>query len=126
MKSEGYIQLHRELQDHWIFKNPEYLKAWIVILMEVNHTDKKVLIKGKPLDCKRGQSLNSIKTWSLLFGDWSKSRVRRFFATLNAEGKIYTEGDAKTTHLTVCNYSKYQTSRRTDDTSENDNPASVH
>ena len=66
---EGWIKIHRQIQKHWIWDNPEYLKAWIAILLSVNHDGKKVLIHGELFDCGRGESLISLSNWAKTFVD---------------------------------------------------------
>ena len=55
---EGWISLHRKIREHWIWDNPIYLKAWIAILLQVNHEEKKMLIQGELIECKRDVSGN--------------------------------------------------------------------
>ena len=105
----GWIKLHRQIIKHWIFMNPVYLKAWITILIEVNHTEKKVLIESELIACKSGQSINSLGTWVKIFGrGWTIQKVRTFFNLLKKDLMIKLEGMRKTTRLTVCNYASYQ------------------
>ena len=106
----GWIKIHRSMKEHWIFSNAEYLRAWVIILMEVNHTDKKVLISGKLLECKKGESLKSLDTWGTIFGGWSKNKVYRFFNLLKKDNMIDIKSETVTTRLRVCNYCKYQSS----------------
>ena len=75
---EGWIKIHRQLKNHWIWKSENRLKWWIDILLTVNHSDSKVLIKGSLIDCRRGQSIRSLESWA---NDWncSKGAVRDFF-----------------------------------------------
>lgn len=113
---DGWIKLHRKIENHWIFDNAEYLKAWITIILECNHKDNKSLIKGELLDCKRGQSLNSLKTWASLFGTrgWSMQVTRSYFTLLQKDGMIKAEGLKYTTRLTVMNYDSYQCEQQAD------------
>lgn len=109
----GFIKVYRSIQKHWIFSNPEYLRAWMIILMEVNYKDKKVLIHSDLLDCKRGESLNSLATWAELFSSkkgkrWTVQNVRTFLKLLKNDSMISLKGERKTTRLTVCNYGSYQ------------------
>lgn len=105
----GWIKLHRSILKHWIFSDPAYLKAWVTILMEVNHEDKKVLIDSELYECKRGQAVKSLGSWVKRFGrGWSMQKIRTFFFLLRNDGMINTRATNKTTILTVCNYSKYQ------------------
>jgi len=114
---EGWIKIHRQIQKHWIWNNAEYLKAWIAILMSVNHDSKKVLIHGELFDCDRGQSLMSLQNWVKVFGkNWTIRKVRTFFTLLENDAMICTKGMRKTTCITVCNYDSYQEQRQANDT----------
>jgi len=114
---QGWISIHRSIMKHWICKNAEYFKAWLLILLEVNHSQQKVLIKGTLFDCKIGESLNCLDTWAKVFGGkWNKSSVRRFFILLENDLMIVTKSEQKTTRLTVCNYETYQNKRNTNET----------
>lgn len=113
----GYISIYRSIRKHWIWENPDYLKAWICILLECNYTEKKILIGSSLLECKRGQSLNSLQTWAKLFGKgWTVQRTRTFMDLLKNDSMINTEGLQKTTRLTVCNYDSYQDRQHTNNT----------
>lgn len=110
----GFISLFRSIRQHWIWQDPVKFQWWCDVLLEVNHTPKKVLIKGTLIDCGRGQSLRSL-------GEWAKrwrtniSAVRRFFDLLKSEQMIDTESVGKTTRLTVCKYESYQGWRHGDE-----------
>ena len=106
--AEGWIKIHRQLKDHWLWKSERRLKWWIDILLTVNHSDSKVLIKGNLIECKRGQSIRSLDTWAK---DWnvSKGAVRDFFRLLQSDGMLLTESLQFTTRITICKYEDYQT-----------------
>lgn len=111
----GYIALYRSIRNSWIWPKGSLteLDAWIMILLECNHKDKKVSIGGAEFVCRRGESLNSLETWARLF-KWSKSKVRRYFEKLKKRGmielKTATHQSAQvSTQLTVLNYASYQT-----------------
>lgn len=112
---EGWIKLHRQIRKHWVFKNADYFKAWVTIISEVNHQSSKVLIDGELIDCKRGQSVNSLSTWVRVLGDdWTIQKLRTFIKLLEKDKMIKTEGLRKTTRLTVCNYDSYQSEQQAD------------
>jgi len=118
---KGWISLHRTIEDHWLYpKNREFTKyeAWIDILLETNHSDKKVLIKEMLLTCKRGESVRSMKEWAKRW-NWSKSKVKRFFDLLQNDSMIEYKSVQVTTHLTVCNYDNYQDKRNATETQTN-------
>ena len=113
----GWIKIHRKLIDHWLFKEHRpktKLEAWLIILLECNHSDSKVLINGTLIDCKTGQSVRSIATWSKEF-KWTYAKVRSFFKLLEKDNMIVLEGFANTTRLSICNYDSYQKTKQTDD-----------
>lgn len=104
---EGWIKLHRQIKEHWIWKSDNRFKWWIDILLTVNHSDTKVLVKGTLIECKRGQSIRSLESWAK---DWnvSKGAVRDFFKLLQSDQMLHTESLQFTTRITVCKYEDYQ------------------
>ena len=103
--NNGWIKIHRKLIDHWLFKEHRpktKLEAWLIILLECNHSDSKVLINGTLIDCKTGQSVRSIATWSKEF-KWTYARVRSFFKLLE---KDTIEVGAATLDRKVSDFSK--------------------
>lgn len=113
----GWIKLHRQIRSHWVFKNANYFKAWVVIISEVNHKKTKVVIEGELIECNRGQSINSLSTWVRILGDdWTIQKLRTFLKLLEKDGMINTEGLRKTTRLTVCKYDSYQSDQQGDNT----------
>ncbi len=108
MKKEnaGWIKLHRGIRNHWVWQDSEKLKWWLDLIMECNHTDQRVNIGFELFDCRRGQTINSLQTWSTRWRT-DVGRVRRFFALLKKDGMIQIENLKKTTRITVCKYDNY-------------------
>ena len=104
---EGWIRMHRSIQKHWIWKDSTKLKWWIDILLTVNYDDAKVNIGYEIFDCKRGQSIMSLKNWA---DRWktSKDTARNFLKLLEKDSMILHENIGKSTRITVCNYDSYQ------------------
>jgi hypothetical protein len=104
---EGWIKIHRKIKDHWLWGSDHRLKWWIDILLTVNHADSKILIKGKLIECKRGQSVRSLETWAK---DWNvtKKTVKEFFELLQKDSMLLYESVQISTRITVCNYEDYQ------------------
>lgn len=120
----GWIKIHRKITKHWVFKDSEYLKAWITILLNVAYEPGETLVKKTLLKYKKGESLKSIDTWGKMFGDWGKEKTRRFFNLLEKEQMISTKRTHITTHLSVCNWDSYQEHCDTDRIS--DEPLTVY
>lgn len=105
--TNGWISLHRKIQDHWIWKDSDKFKWWVDILLTVNTTDAKVNIGFKVFECKRGQSLLSLSSWAQRW-KVGKDTARNFLKLLESQGMITHVNLTKTTLLTVCNYDSYQ------------------
>lgn len=108
---KGWISLHRKIKDHWIWQEKKTfsnLEAWLDILLTVNHSDKKVLIKTTLFEVKRGESILSLDSWAKRW-NWNKSKVRRFLILLQNDNMIVANNEQKTTRITVLKYDSYQT-----------------
>lgn len=105
--SKGWIRLHRKIQDNWIWNDSEKLKAWLDILLMVNHEDKKTLVNGKLVVIHRGERLTSIAKLADRWG-WSKQRVRNFLDLLEQDEMCTTNRTTNGTTLKVSNYAEYQ------------------
>jgi hypothetical protein len=103
----GWIKIHRDINQHWIWQDNNYLKWWLDILLEVNHTEADVLIKGTVLKCGRGEKLYSLDTWANRWNT-NKSKVNRFLKMLEKQNMISLKSETHTTRLKVCKYDDYQ------------------
>jgi len=114
----GWISIYRSIFTHWLAPtNRPFtdLEAWIYILVNVNHSTRKVRLGNSIIECKRGESINSLDTWAKAF-KWNKSKVRRFLNVLQNDNMIRLKSVQKTTHLTVCKYDSYQQMRNDNET----------
>jgi hypothetical protein len=114
-RGQGFIAMHRLVREHWIWEDCQKFQWWVDILMECNYKDRKVPIAGKVIECKRGESLNSLKTWAKRWRV-DTGKVRRFFKLLQDDGMITLENVVKTTRLIVCNYDTYNKPQQPNDT----------
>ena len=116
--SQGWIKLHRQLQDHWLWGSSgelSKLEAWLDICLSCNHSEQKVNIKNQLITVKCGESVQSLTTWSKRWS-WNKSKVVRFLELLEKDGMIESIPCSKTKHIRVCNYATYQYERNADET----------
>lgn len=113
---DGFIKLHRKIQDHWLWKNGEPFdkrSAWIDLLLLANWETATNSIKGIRFEQKRGEVVESISFLAKRWG-WSENKVRRFIADLTAEGMVRADGRAYATSITIENYELFQSRRRAD------------
>ena len=56
LMNNGWIPIHRQLQEHWLWEDKPFSKgqAWIDLLMLANYKDTKVPYKGEIISCKTG------------------------------------------------------------------------
>lgn len=111
--AEGWIKLYRSIQKNWIWEDPQRLKWWLTILLEVNHSDQKFQYGYDLIEVKRGESCKSLNTWSKLFGVSTKT-VRRFFKLLEKDGMVSIKkvgnGPYSLTLVAVRKYAVFQDS----------------
>ena len=113
--NQGWIQLHRTLQDNPIWGCEPFTKgqAWVDLLILANHKDGYILIDGQRIDIKRGQLgwsvLNLSKRWK-----WSRGKTTRYLKMLSNDSQIELKTNTRNTIITICNYDKYQSRDTTD------------
>ena len=113
----GWISLYRSVKKHWIFENDKYFKWWVIMLFEVNHSEKKFNRYYEIHTIKKGQSVNSLRTWSELFKTTPKT-VSKFFTLLEKDSMISLEkigkGKQALSLVTIENYAQYQSQSKQD------------
>lgn len=104
----GFIKMHRQIQDTWIWDNPKFLKWWIDLLFMANFDERQIIVGFKPMKLKRGQLRASV---SFLMERWeykNRNNIINFLKLLEQDGMIKRETIGNTTIITICNYTKYQ------------------
>ncbi|MDO5742479.1 MAG: hypothetical protein Q4Q13_05955, partial [Vagococcus sp.] len=110
MSSQGWVSIHRKIQDSWLWEEKPFDKAraFIDLILLVNHEDKEILVDGEIKTIKRGQRLTSISKLSKRWG-WNSRTVKRFLVLLEQDQKITLDiTPRKHTMITLKNYQKYQ------------------
>lgn len=107
--AEGWIKLHRNIQEHWLWQDEPYDKAraWIDLLFLANYEDKKTAYRGEIIICKRGDVNLSIshlaERWK-----WSRDKTTRFLRLLESDGMCVVNATTNRTTITIVNYDFYQ------------------
>lgn len=105
----GWIKLHRAIQDHWIFEDPEFFKAWMTMLLNANHSDKTRMFNGALITVKRGQLLFGLEAFSAT-SKISISKLRRLLKLLENNQMIDRQKTNKFSIISITNYDDYQDS----------------
>lgn len=106
---QGWIKLHRQIQDHWLYKEKRTFsryEAWIDLLMMASHKDTKFVLGNELIELEKGSFVTSelklMERWH-----WGKSKLRSFLEILEKDGMIVKNSDRKKTTISICNYSIY-------------------
>ena len=118
----GWIKVHRDIVEHWIWQDEKYFRWWMTILLSVNHETKTFPVNHELYTCNPGESFRSIEAWAGKFG-CAKKTVFKFFELLKKDGMIKTKtvgsGNRRKHLLTVMNWQKYQQMETEKDTESN-------
>ncbi|MCD8182852.1 MAG: hypothetical protein LUE99_06905 [Bacteroides sp.] len=99
LSREAYQKLHRKY-----CKQPATeTEAYCILMANVNYRESSLTFGGKPIVCPVGDSFKSLDTWKRLFR-WSKTRVRRFFLSLQVLGLIEYSTEMSLAHVHVVDY----------------------
>jgi len=106
---QGAVWLHREIQDHQLWRDRPFAKgqAWIDMILLANHKDNKIIYKNQMVTIKRGEFVRSERFLSGRWG-WSKSKVHDFLLLLENDQMITKKSDQKANRISICNYDRFQ------------------
>ena len=119
MAKVGWISVHRQLQEHWLWEDKPFSRgqAWIDLIMLANYEDTKVPYKGDVITCERG----SVNLSILLLADrwgWSRHKARDFLKLLEADGMVTVNATTHRTTISIENYAIYNDVPTTNDTTK--------
>ena len=116
-RPQGFILIHRAIEDTSCLRTTEELGAWVRILLMASFQDEMVTVSNFDIDLERGQFVGSIRYLSNRLG-MGKKKVEVLLRRLIADGaisEVTQKGTQKVTRrvtqprvLSVCNYDKYQ------------------
>lgn len=114
---DGWIKVHKQITEHWIWADAERLKWWLDLLMLAAWEDGKTLVGGQLVEYHRGEVLVSVRylqdRWTSKKGRAvaipSKKTISHFLQILENDGMIFCQKRVhQITHITICNYERYQ------------------
>ena len=109
MSKQGFIQLHRKIQDHWLYQEKRTFskfEAWVDMLMLANHKDNKFVLGNELVEVKRGQFITSIRKLEDRW-NWSNTKIINFLKLLESDEMIVFKSDTKKTVITIDKYDFY-------------------
>ena len=119
MPQDGWISIHRQIRENWVWDDKPFDKthAWIDLLLNANHQDNKINLGTELILVPRGSFITSELKLMDRWG-WSKTKLRSFLKLLQEDNMIIKISDKKKTTVTIVNYNVYQESENQEKTSE--------
>jgi len=105
--NQGYIKLHRRLEDAFFYSNEKILKLFIHLLIKANYKDDSFLVDGKKKILKRGQIFTSRKKLAVQTG-LKENFIQRSLLLLESEQVIEQQKTNKYRIISICNWDMYQ------------------
>lgn len=105
--ANGWIALHRQLLDNWVWQKADTGYAWVDLLLLANHEDVKVMYKGEVVTFQRGTVNRSIASLADRWG-WSRDKARRFLSALESDGMVRVNATTNKTTITIVKYDDFQ------------------
>lgn len=114
-----FIKLSRSFQEDPLWTKRRVFsefEAWLDLYASARYKKEpgKVMIGMNEYTCNYGQTLRSMQTWADRW-NWTRSKVRRFLAHLQACHKIDHVSEQKTTRITILGYGGSDTKRPLND-----------
>lgn len=110
MSYQGYIYLHRKLQNNFLWDSKEKFdkrSAWIDMIFSANHADKEIMFDSQVMIIRRGQFLTSQSKLAQKWG-WNRKTVKKYLDTLQQAGMISYDTTERSTLITIQKYVIYQ------------------
>ncbi len=109
MSNIGWISLHRQILDSWIWEDKpfSYGQAWTDMILTANFEDNDILFEGKIITIPRGAFHTSILKLADRYG-WNRKKTTKFLDLLEKQKMVTTERTTHGTTVTIVNYEKFQ------------------
>lgn len=105
----GWFRLYRDITEHWIYQDAEYLKVWIEMLVRARHSEEASteLIEGQLVTIQQGEFIFGRPGWAKRLGV-SEQKLRTLLKKLiNDEMIELTSRFNKFSLYRVKNYQNY-------------------
>lgn len=116
MSEHGLVAIDRGIWDHPIFAREPFTEreAWQWLIHQAVWKATRVRVGRAVVELERGQLAFATRFMAVKWM-WSEARVRRFLHRLEGDAMVSVQTTRQATHITVCNYDKWQFGRRTCD-----------
>lgn len=103
----GYICLFRSLQGAAFASRPEYLSAWVHMLLMATHKPHRAMLGSRSIELQPGQFISGRKALAALVGVTEK-QMRTILDFMVDEGMLAKASSRVGTVFTILNFEEYQ------------------
>jgi hypothetical protein len=107
MTSEGYVKLHRRIEESDVWDNPNTLKVFLWCLLRANYTKRAIRFGGEAITLQPGEFISG-RFAAAKECKMSPSTWRDQILYLCRTGAIRSKSDNKKTVFTVVNWARFQ------------------
>lgn len=107
MNSQGWIKVHRKLNETSFKNKPLVVALFIDLLTNANHEKKTIIFNAKPLTIEAGELVTGLKVLSKRTGISIQS-LRTALVTLKSTRTITIKPTNKWSIITILNWNDYQ------------------
>ena len=104
---KGWINLHRDITNHWIWHNPRHFRWWVLLLLMAQWEPRKVVFGKTSVQLQRGQICTTIRFLARQMDACSHTTIT-FLNCLEEADMIHRISNSQMTIITITNYDKYQ------------------
>ena len=104
---DGWIKLHRKLQEKGFYKKPKYAHLWVHLLLEANHKPQEVMWNGKTMILKPGQFITGRKILALNSGI-NENSIQRMLDFFKNAHQIEQQTTNQNRLITILKWKQYQ------------------
>ena len=115
---EGFIKIHREILDHWNYKDPAIFKLWLTILLLASHKEKSAPFDGGIIELKPGMFITSRPALARLSGV-HQSKINRVLNWFEIEQQIEQVKTRKYRIISILNWERWQVREQLDEQQTN-------
>ena len=105
---QGWIKLHRKLQQKGFYKKSEYVHLWVHLLLNANREEKEFMWNNNIIVIKKGQLLTGRESLAKATGI-NPSTIENILRMFENEHQIEQQKTTKYRVITVLNWCEYQT-----------------
>lgn len=103
----GWINLHREILHHWIWRKPKHFQWWVLLLFLAEWEPSKLQFGNSLVTVKRGEIASTTRTLAQMMRCTCKTALN-FLDILEQNDMIVVTKKSRYTIIKIVNYERYQ------------------